>query len=231
LARGRAVAILPGSMRRSIAALALAAVVALPAQAAAAGAPTVVHGWRVNLDGDAHVEHVQLMLQLKPNPSGGTVPIRWHWLQVVDRVGGHTVKTRITPIVEHMLPRWIRIGDFNRDGRPEIFYRGFTGGAGAVPVYAGIRGWTGTHRRRFWSYGPPFPQRIHNGHRYRYVGASVALQNRAAAATPGLEVHVVQGEARPAEPDCCPSQLLIRDYRFRTTANAWVLYHTVWQHT
>ena len=121
----------------------------------------MVHGWRVNLDGDPHMEHVRLMLLLKPNPFGGTVPIREHWLQVVDRVGGRTVKARISPILEHMLPRWITIADLDKDGRPEIFYRGFNGGAGAVPVFAGIRGWDGTAKHRFWSYGPPFPALIH----------------------------------------------------------------------
>ena len=217
-------------MRRAILVLTLGLSLGLPAQALASGA-TVVHGWRVNLDGDAHMEHVRLMLVLKPNPFGGTVPIREHWLQVVDRVGGRTVKTRITPILEHMLPRWIRLADLNTDGRPEIFYRGFNGGAGAVPVFAGIRGWDGTAKHRFWSYGPPFPALTHAGHHYRYVGASVALENLAAAATPGLEVHVVQGEARPADPDCCPSQLLIRNYRFDSAARAWVLYQTVWRPT
>jgi hypothetical protein len=42
-------------------------------------------------------------------------------------------------------------------------------------------------------------------------------------------VHVVQGEARPAEFDCCPSKLLIRNYRFDAAAGAWVLYKTVWR--
>ena len=97
----------------------------------------------------------------------------------------------------------MRFGDFGADGRVEIFYHGFNGGAGAVPVYAGIRGWTGVHKHRFWSFSPPYPPLVHNGHHYRYVGASaVALENLARAPpAPGLEVHVVQGEARPADPD------------------------------
>src|SRR5690348_13432184 len=103
---------------------------------------TVVRGWPVNLDSDPHIEHVRLMLAYKPNPFGGTVPIKQHWLQVVDRVGGRIVKVRITPIVEHMLPRFVKIGDLNGGGgRPQIFYWGNNGNAGAVPVYAGIRGW------------------------------------------------------------------------------------------
>jgi len=191
-------------MRRAILALTLGLALGLPAQALASGA-TVVHGWRVNLDGDAHMEHVRLMLQLKPNPFGGTVPIRQHWLQVVDRVGGRTVKTRITPILEHMLPRFIRIADLNTDGRPEIFYRGFNGGAGAVPVFAGIRGWDGTSKHRFWSYAPPYPPLIHGGHHYRYVGASVTLENLAAAATPGLEVHAPRpGRGAPGRSGLLP---------------------------
>lgn len=217
-------------MRRALAALTLALVLGLPAQAMAS-APTVVHSWRVNLDHDAHLEHVRLMLAIEPNPFGGTLPIRRHWLQVVDRVGARTVKRRISPRLEHLLPRWVKIGDFAADGRVEIFYHGFNGGAGAVPVSAGIRGWTGDHKRRLWSYAPPYPPLVHNGHHYRYVGASVALENLASAATPGLEVHLVQGEARPADPDCCPSRLLVRNYRFSAPASAWVLYQTVWKPT
>jgi hypothetical protein len=209
------------------------AVVAMTCLAAPAYAqtPVVVHGWLANLDSDPHIEHVRLMLAYKPNPFGGTVPIKQHWLQVVDRVGGRVVKVRITPIVEHMRPRWIRIEDLNAHGRPEIFYQGFNGNAGSVPVYAGIRGWNGTSKHRFWSYAPPYPVLTHNGHRYRYAGASVSLQNLASAATPGLEVHLVQGEARPSEPDCCPSQLLIRNYKFDQATATWVLYEKIWRHT
>ena len=144
-------------MRRAIVASIFAAVLLFPASAAAAQPPTVVHVWRANLDGDAHVEHVRLMLQLEPNPFGGTLPIRRHWLEVVDRVGGHVVVARISPFVEHLLPRWVQIGDFNASGRAEVFYHGFDGGAGAVPVFAGIRGWTGTAKQRLWSYAPAVP--------------------------------------------------------------------------
>jgi hypothetical protein len=217
-------------VRRAILALTFAAVLWFPA-AASASAPTVVHVWRANLDGDAHIEHVRLMLALEPNPFGGTVPIRKHWLEVVDRTGGHFVIATITPRIEHLLPRWVRIGDFNASGHPQIFYHGFDGGAGAVPVFDGIRSWTGTAKRRLWSYAPPFPMLTHNGLKYRYDVATVALENLANAATPGLEVHLVQGEARPSDPDCCPSQLLTRNYRFDTGTNAWVLYQTVWRHT
>jgi hypothetical protein len=218
-------------MRRAIVASIFAAVLCFPASAAAVQTPTVVHVWRANLDGDAHVEHVRLMLQLEPNPFGGTLPIRRHWLQVVDRVGGHVIVARISPFVEHLLPRWVQIGDFHASGRAEVFYHGFDGGAGAVPLFAGIRGWTGTAKQRLWSYAPPFRMLTHNGHRYRYDFATAALENLAAAGTPGLEVHLVQGEARPSEPDCCPSQLLIRNFRFAQGAGRWVLYQTVWRHT
>ena len=122
--------------------------------------------WRANLDGDAHIEHVRLMLALEPNP----------------------------------LVR-----------RPAS--------------------WTGTAKRRLWSYAPPFPMLTHNGLAYRYDIATVALENLANAATPGLEVHLVQGEARPTDADCCPSQLLTRNYRFDTGTGTWVLYQTVWRHT
>jgi hypothetical protein len=71
----------------------------------------------------------------------------------------------------------------------------------------------------------------HNGHRYRYDVATPSLENLAAAGTPGLEVHLVQGEALPSDPDCCPSQLLTRNYRFESGAGRWVLYQTVWRHT
>ncbi len=59
-------------MRRAILALTFAAFLWFPASAAAAQTPTVVHVWRANLDGDAHIEHVRLMLRIEPNPFGGT---------------------------------------------------------------------------------------------------------------------------------------------------------------
>jgi hypothetical protein len=65
-------------MRRALLGLIFAAVLASPAPAAAAQAPTVVHVWRANLDADAHVEHVRLRRKLEPNPYGGTLPIPRH---------------------------------------------------------------------------------------------------------------------------------------------------------
>jgi len=145
-------------MRRAILALILAALAWFPATPSAAQAPTVVHVWRANLDGDAHTENVRLMLRLEPNPFGGTLPIRRQWLEILDRVGGHFVIARISPIMDHLFPRWVRIGDFNGNGREQVFYHGFDGGAGAVLVFTGIRGWTGTAKQRLWSYAPPVPR-------------------------------------------------------------------------
>jgi hypothetical protein len=71
----------------------------------------------------------------------------------------------------------------------------------------------------------------HNGHRYRYDVATPTLENLAAAGTPGLEVHLVQGEAVPSDADCCASQLLTRNYRFDSGIDRWVLYKTLWRHT
>jgi hypothetical protein len=213
-------------VRRLTLALTLAAVLAHPA--AATAAPVVVHDWRVNLDADPHMEHVQLVLATTTR-SGGGGEVRTHWLRIVDRVGGRTVTERITPVLDHLRARWVTFGDFDARGRLQIFYHGFDGGAGAVPVFAGIRGWTGTGKRLFWSYAPPFPGLVHDGHHYRYTGASVALENLVAAGTPGLEVHLVQDEARPAEPDCCPSRVLVRNYRFASPADAWRLFRTVWK--
>jgi hypothetical protein len=169
------------------------------------------------------------MAAYKPNPFG--VRIKMHWLQVVDVVGGRTVKARITPFIEHLHWRWVRIANFNARGRPEIYYEGFTGGAGAVPTYAGIRGWNGSGKHRFWSYAPPYPVLLHNGHRFYYAGGYSLLENLAAAATSGLEVHLVQGERRATEPERCPSWELIRNYRFNPTKAAWVLYHVAWKRT
>ena len=75
-----------------------------------------------------------------------------------------------------------------------------------------------------------FPVLTHNGHRYRYDVATPTLENLAAAGTPGLEVHLVQGEAVPSDADCCPSQLLARNYRFDSGIDR-VLYKTLWRHT
>jgi hypothetical protein len=211
-------------VRRLILALTAVLGLALPAQAAAT--TTIVHSWRVNLDADAHMEHVQLV---RSGPLGA--PVAKHWLQIVDRVSGRTVTVRITPELDHLLPRWVRFGDFDARGRLQIFYHGFNGGAGSVPVYAGIRGWSGTGKQLFWSYSPPYPALVHDGHHYRYTGASVALENLLGAGAPGLEVHLVQDEARPFQPDCCPSRLLVRDYRFTPSAGAWTLYRRVWKRT
>ena len=214
-------------MRRLILALTIAAC-GLSFPAGAAAAPLVVHSWRVNLDADAHMEHVQLVVSDTAGAHAGP-PVRTHWLRIVDRVAGRTVTVRISPMLDHLQARWVTFGDFDVHGRLQIFYHGFDGGAGAVPVFAGIRGWTGTGKRLFWSYAPPYPPLMHDGHRYRYDGASVALENLATAGTPGLEVHLVQDEARPADPDCCPSRLLIRNYRFTPSAGAWTLFRTVWK--
>ena len=212
-------------VRRAI--LALTLIIGLASPAAAQAATAVMHSWRANLDSDPHMEHVQLVLMRRTNAAG--VSIRRHWLQIVDRVGGRTVTVRITPVLEHLRPRWVRFGDFNARGGLEIFYHGFDGGAGDVPVSAGIRGWTGTAKRLLWSYAPQYPPLMHDGHHYRYAGASAVLENLASAGAPGLEVHLVQGEARPADPDCCPSRELVRNYRFSPSADGWVLYRKVWK--
>ena len=116
--------------------------------------------------------------------------------------------------MDRLFPTWVRVGDFDGDGGERLFYHGFDGGAGAVPVFIGIRGWTGTAKERLWSYAPPFPVLTHKGHRYRYDVATPSLENLAAAGVPDLEVHLVRGEALPSDADCCPSQLLTRNYRF-----------------
>jgi hypothetical protein len=177
-------------MRRAILALILAALAWFPATASAAQAPTVVHVWRANLDGDAHTEHVRLMLRLEPNPFGGTLPIR-----------------------------------------EQVFYHGFDGGAGAVPGVHRNPRLDGDGEARAVVVRATVPRAHHNGHRYRYDVATPTLENLAAAGTPGLEVHLVQGEAVPSDADCCPSQLLTRNYRFDSGIDRWVLYKTLWRHT
>lgn len=211
-------------MRRLILALTLVAGLAFPA--AAAAAPVVVHDWSVNLDADPHMEHVQLVLA---TTGGGADEVRTHWLRIVDRVGGRRLTVRISPVLDHLRARWVTFGDFAARGRLQVFYHGSDGGAGAVPVFAGIRGWSGTSKRLLWSYAPPYPALVHDGRRYRYDGASVALENLVSAAAPGLEVHLVQDEARAADPDCCPSRLLVRNYRFTPAAGVWKLFRTVWK--
>jgi hypothetical protein len=213
-------------VRRLTLALTFAIALAFPAQAAAT--PEVVHAWRANLDADPHMEHVRLVVS-ETASAGGGAPVRKHWLEIVDRVAARTVTVRISPELDHLRARWVTFGDFAARGRLQLFYHGFDGSAGAVPVYAGIRGWTGTGKRLFWSYAPPYPALVHDGRRYRYVGAHAALENLIAAGRPGLEVHLVQDEARPADPDCCPSRLLVRNYRFSPSAMSWVLFRTVWK--
>ena len=73
------------------------------------------------------------------------------------------------------------------------------------------------------------PVITHKGHRYFYDFATDSMENLVKAATPGLEVHLVQGERLASEPDCCPSRALIRHYRFDQAKRAWVLYQTVWK--
>jgi hypothetical protein len=73
------------------------------------------------------------------------------------------VVARISPFVEHLQPRWVKIGDFNAQGRALVF-----------------------------------------------TTASTAMRARC---------------------PCSPSQVMIRNYRFSSSAGGCVLYHTVWRHT
>jgi len=108
---------------------------------AVASAAQVVRTVRANLN-HGHREKVQLLTGSKANPYGGTTRIPVRWVRVVDRTGGETVITRVSPRIEH-LPwrRGLKVPDVGGDGRREIFYVGWRGNAGAVPVFAGVLGW------------------------------------------------------------------------------------------
>jgi hypothetical protein len=132
----------------------------------------------------------------------------------------------------------VRIADLNAHGRPEISYRGFDGGGRRLvaidgqrpgtPWFAGIRGWDGTGKHRFWSMAPPYPSLLHHGRRYVYSFAQSMLENDPAAHAPGLEVITGEAVGTRPPPFCCPERVVERRYRFERATRRWVLYERRW---
>jgi hypothetical protein len=214
-------------MRRGLLFTCVATCVLLPS--ATASAAHVVHSVRANLDHDAHLERVQVMAGSRANPYGGTDRIPVHWIRVVDRMDGQTVRRRVSPRVEHLPSyRGLKVRDVGGDSRREIFYDGWNGNAGAVPVFAGVVAWSGEHRLVRWGYAPPYGPWQHNGHTYYYRGASVALRDD--PAEPGLEIYLTEGAGRASDPDCCPTYLRHSRFHYVPTLQHYRRYYIVWEH-
>jgi len=222
--RGRLAGV--GICRGLVAAALLAVVISIVAAPGVQAAVHVRHVWRVNLDGDAHVERVRLV------DNGKSIFDQRSWLQVADRVAGSRLIVAVSPRIQFLRRRDVRIGDLNaHPRRPEIFYIGTTGGTAGSPTYAGIRNWDGHTTHRLFTYAPPYRVRRHNGQRYYYDGATIRITDLAAANNPAKELVVRQEQVSRTDPLCCPSYILIRDYRYSSTQRRWLAYHHRWKPT
>jgi hypothetical protein len=182
----------------------------------------VKHTWRVNLDGDRHVEKVELIQKRSDG-----FPKRW--LVIEDRVHGHPISRRITPRLWFLSRSHVRIADLNaHPKRLEIFYVGYIGGTAGSPTYAGIKGWDGHHLHTFFSYAPPYPKRRHGGRSYSYDGASVKLEQIASGNEPAFEISLNEGEINGDAPLCCPQFVMTRLYRYDRGERSWVVYGKKW---
>jgi hypothetical protein len=196
-----------------------------------ASAVTVVRTVPANLDGDGHIERVQLMKGTRPNPYGGTMPLAVRFVRVLDRVKGQRVTERVSPRLEHIpRHRGFAVRDLAGDGRREVFYRGFNGGAGAVPVYSGVRRWTGRRPLTLWAYRAHGLIGWHNGRRYYYAGASVRVVDDITGNS-ATEILLTEGARRASEPNCCPSFIRWSWYRYSTLRRQYVRYDRYWEHT
>ena len=183
----------------------------------------VRHTWRVNLDGDPHIERVQLML------APGKL-IHRRWLRVVDQRNGSRVVVRVSPRIEWLARSDVKIRDLNaHPRRKEIFYLGYIGGTAGSPTYAGIRGWNGATKHAFWTYAPPYRVRHHNGHRYFYDGASIKLAQLPSTTNPAYEINLHQAELTGNAPLCCPQYEFIRHYQYNPATRSWVVYQRRWR--
>jgi hypothetical protein len=169
-------------------------------------APRIVQSLRANLDADPGTEQAQVVDYTKPNPYGGTVSIHVEYGRVIDRIAGGLREIQVTPRVEHLGLRAVRDGA--EDQRPDIWYWGSIGGAGAVPRFYGLVDWDGRKARVLWKYDA----RVSSVK--RYSGAHATLFQDPAAQTSGYEIKLQEGSRRPGEPNCCASRARVSLYRF-----------------
>jgi hypothetical protein len=121
------------------------------------------------------------------------------YLRVVDRHGGRLIKRRLSP--RGIERARFQVRDLNRDGRPEVWFTGFSGnGFFSFGLYA----WTGASRRILWRWDN---DRSVVGR--RSAGGRAEFQDRDPS-YPGREIVLFEGVLRPGEPRCCPSRFLVQ---------------------
>jgi len=186
--------------------------------AGTARAATVQHTWRSDVDGDGHIEQVQLVHR---------GALAW-WLRLIDRVHGRRVVVRLSPPVQFMSPSGVAIADLNNlPHRKEIYYWGTNGTAGG-DSFAGIVNWDGGWLHSFGRYHPPYPARVHHGIRLGTAGGEVRLAQLASAKEPSPELVVNEGEYAGGEPLCCPPWSFIRYLRYNAPRRRWAVYAQRW---
>ena len=151
---------------------------------APAADPRVAKRIRANLDRDGRVEQVEIVAGSRRNPYGGTVRIPIRYVRVVDRVQGRLLKRRISAMVEFAR---VKVRDFNRDGRLDIWFAGVSGNGGTAPHWFGLFDWTGRRRRVLWRWS--WRRSVVGS---RWAGASVHRPEYASE-YPGLELVLKEG--------------------------------------
>jgi hypothetical protein len=188
-----------------------------------AQALTVEHVWRVNVDGDRHLEQVRIVR------AGGDAGLPQYHLDLVDSVHGRRVVVHLSPPVDSMSASDVIIRDLNNlPRRKEIFYQGTRGTAGG-PTYAGIVGWDGGWLHHFWTLAPPYRSFIHKGRRAAAGEAEARPMQLPSGHERAWELRLAQGRYAGAESVCCPRFTLTRRYRYDAARRRWVVYGWWWR--
>lgn len=214
-----------GPAPRRSAAVALAVVVlGLVLPAAASNGPRIVRSLAANLDEDRHVERIQVLDYLRPNPYGGSEPLHAEFARILDESGGRPFGQRISPVMDYVRVAVVQTGI--RDVAESTFlravwYAGSTGNSGAAPSAFGLVGWTGGGANFLWSY-----RSSSSSLGRRYDGAGARLFEDPIRGGPGPEIRLEEGIHHPGDPYCCPRTVQVSLYRFGPNANArrYVLY-------
>jgi hypothetical protein len=192
------------------------------APGAEAFAPRVVQSVSANLDGDAHVERVQVLDSVRPNPYGGTAPLHVEFVRVLDVSDGRPFEQRISPTADYFRVSVVPTGVEDSTGlsyRRVIWYSGSTGNGGAAPVFFGLVGWTGGGAKVLWRYEPRLSTL--GG---RYDGAGARLFEDATRGGPGPEIRLEEGIHHAGDPECCPRTTQVSLFRFAPQAGRYILY-------
>jgi hypothetical protein len=177
----------------------------------------VAETWVGDFDKDGVSERLEEVSTTRQNPYGGAAPIGVRYLLVADRWNGKTLRRRISPKLEHLEQDGTGVRDINADGTPDLLYLGYVGGAGAVPIYAGVYEWTGKEGRKLWTYNG---QKSALGR--HYAGATVKIEN-VDERYAGAEIILEEGIRKRREGNCCPSTLRVSFYGWHPQRQRYVL--------